>query len=191
MNSTDLTCILTRTIDTPIGPLVACATESAVCLVEFADRRALPRQTDTLRKRLNGAVVPGINAILEQLNLEMREYFAGERTTFTVPLLYPGTAFQELVWEEQLRIPFGETRSYEQVARAIGRPHAQRAVGRASGANRIAILIPCHRIVRADGSLSGYGGGLWRKQYLLDLEGSARAAGTDRPAPAQYQSASA
>ena len=170
MNSKNLTCILMRTIDTPIGPLVTCATDSAVCLVEFADRRALQRQIETLRRKLNAPIVPGINPILEQLDVELQEYFAKRRTVFSVPLVSPGTPFQELVWTAQVRIPFGETRSYKQIAAEIQRPNARRAVGRASCDNRIAILIPCHRVVRSDGTLSGYGGGLWRKQYLLDLE---------------------
>lgn len=183
VNSKELTCILTRTIDTPVGPLVACATDEAVCLLEFADRRALQKQVDTLKRRFSGVIVPGINPILQQLGIELQEYFAGERAEFSVPIDYPGTDFQRAVWTAQRRIPFGQTRSYEEIAREIGHPGAQRAVGRASGDNRIAIVIPCHRVVRTDGSLSGYGGGLWRKQYLLDLErkGAESSLGTGTP----------
>ncbi len=171
-NCGNLTSIETQTIDTPVGPMVACATDEGVCLLEFADRRALQRQIATLKKRLSGVIVPGANARLKHLRSELQDYFAGKRKTFSVPLVVPGTPFQEFVWQQQLTIPFGETRSYEQIAKAIGRPKAQRAVGRASGDNRIAILIPCHRVVRSDGSLSGYGGGLWRKHFLLNLERS-------------------
>jgi len=173
MNSKNLTAILTRTIDTPVGPLVACATDDGLCMLEFADRRALQKQVETLNRRLQGVVVPGINEHLEQLNVELQEYFAGDRTQFDIRLVTPGTEFQELVWAELRRIPFGQTRSYEQVASAVGHPSAQRAVGRANGDNRIAIVIPCHRVIRSDGTLSGYGGGLWRKHFLLDLERSA------------------
>jgi AraC family transcriptional regulator of adaptative response/methylated-DNA-[protein]-cysteine methyltransferase len=170
MTSKNLTCILTRTIDSPIGPLVACASDEGVCLLDFADRRALESQIETFKKRLNGVIIPGINQHLEQLSDEMSEYFFGERTTFTVPLVAPGTPFQEKVWAELARIPFAETRSYEQIAHSIGHPGAQRAIGRANGQNPIAIMVPCHRVIRSDGSLSGYGGGLWRKYYLLELE---------------------
>jgi AraC family transcriptional regulator of adaptative response/methylated-DNA-[protein]-cysteine methyltransferase len=192
MNSKKLTCILTRTIDTPIGPLVTCATDMAVCLVEFADRRALQRQLETLNRKFNAAIVPGINPILEQLDVELQEYFAKRRTAFSLPLDAPGTPFQKLVWAAQAGIPFGETRSYHQIAAEIQHPEAQRAVGRASGDNRIAILIPCHRVVRSDGTLSGYGGGLWRKEYLLHLERSALADATDEStAPARPRMATA
>ena len=102
MNSKNVTAILTRTIDSPVGPLVACATDEGVCLLEFADRRALQRQVDTLKRRFQGVVVPGINKHLEQLNNELQDYFAGERTRFDVPLLTPGTEFQEKVWSELL-----------------------------------------------------------------------------------------
>jgi AraC family transcriptional regulator of adaptative response/methylated-DNA-[protein]-cysteine methyltransferase len=127
-------------------------------------------QFATLKKRFSCAIVPGENAHLQVLRNELAEYFGGKRKNFTGPLLYPGTPFQERVWEELLRIPYGETCSYEDLARRIGSADAQRAVGHANGCNRIAIVIPCHRVVNKDGKLGGYGGGLWRKQYLLDLE---------------------
>ena len=174
VNSKKVTCILTRTIETPVAPLVACAVDGGVCLLEFADRRALQRQVQTLKRRLHGVIVPGTNEHLEQLSSELQEYFAGRRTRFAVPLVTPGTTFQQLVWQELLRILFGQTRSYEQVAAAIGRQNAPRPVGRACGDNRVAILIPCHRVVRCDGSLAGYGGGLWRKHFLLNLEKGSR-----------------
>jgi len=162
--------IMTTTIESPVGPLVAGATEEGVCLLEFADRRALQKQVSTLRKRVGGNAVPGTNEHLGQLRSELDEYFGGRRKSFDVTLVTPGTEFQQSVWRALVKIPYGHTRSYEQLAVSIGRPGAQRAVGRANGDNRIAIVIPCHRVVRTDGSLCGYGGGLWRKQYLLDLE---------------------
>ena len=162
--------VLTRVL-TPLGPLVAGATEEALCLLEFADRDLLETQVERLRKGLDCVVTPGINRHIEQVERELEEYFAGRRTEFEVPLLTPGTDFQQRAWRALRQIPYGETRSYEQIARAIGKPKATRAVGLANGANRIPIVIPCHRVVRADGSLGGYGGELWRKRYLLRLEG--------------------
>ncbi|MDO8632750.1 MAG: methylated-DNA--[protein]-cysteine S-methyltransferase [Phycisphaerales bacterium] len=165
-----IVCIKTARIETPVGPLVAGATDEGVCLIEFADRRALQKQIATLRRRVGGAIVPGSNAYLDQLATELAEYFGGRRAEFSVKLVAPGSDFQRRVWDKLREIPFGATWSYEGLAREIGRPGAQRAVGRANGDNRIAILIPCHRVVRNDGTLCGYGGGLWRKQFLLDLE---------------------
>ena len=166
----DVVTIKTTTIESPLGPLVAGATEEGVCLLEFADRRAFAKQIETLKRRTGGSMVPGTCDHLEQLGRELEEYFRGEREGFSVAITAPGTDFQRRVWSQLRRIPYGQTTSYERLANAIGRPGAQRAVGRANGDNRIAILIPCHRVVRSDGTLCGYGGGLWRKQFLLDLE---------------------
>jgi AraC family transcriptional regulator of adaptative response/methylated-DNA-[protein]-cysteine methyltransferase len=163
-------CIVTAWVESPLGPLLVGATEEGICLLEFTDRRALETQFATLRRRFACAIVPGKQAHIDQLQEELAQYFAGTRTQFDVPVIYPGSPFQHAVWEQLLRIPYGETRSYEDVARALGAVGAQRAVGRANGQNRVAILIPCHRVVNKDGRLGGYGGGLWRKQFLLDLE---------------------
>jgi AraC family transcriptional regulator of adaptative response/methylated-DNA-[protein]-cysteine methyltransferase len=162
--------LLTERVESPIGPLLLGATDQGVCLLEFNNRQTLEAQLAGLRKRFGCEAVPGRHDHLEQLKDELTRYFAGTLTRFQVPLCYPGTAFQEAVWKELLKIPYGETRSYEDLARAVGSPGAQRAVGRANGTNRIAIVIPCHRVVNKDGRLGGYGGGLWRKQFLLDLE---------------------
>jgi AraC family transcriptional regulator of adaptative response/methylated-DNA-[protein]-cysteine methyltransferase len=163
-------CVLTDWIESPVGPLVVGCTADGICLLEFSDRRMLEAQFATLRKRFGCAIVPAKHEYLDQLKQELAEYFAGTRSEFTVPLTYPGTAFQRRVWAGLLQIPYGETRSYEDLANAVGAPNAQRAVGTANGMNRIAIVIPCHRVVNKGGKLGGYGGGLWRKQYLLDLE---------------------
>lgn len=163
-------CVITSWIESPLGPLVAGATSKGICLLEFSDRRMLEAQIKTLKSRFKCAIVPGSNEWLEKMTVELAEYFVGKRRQFTVPLVYPGAPFEERVWNGLLRIPYGETRSYEALADEIGAPKAQRAVGRANGMNRIAILIPCHRVVNKDGKLGGYGGGLWRKQRLLDLE---------------------
>ncbi len=159
-----------RRLVSPIGPLVVAATESALVMLEFADRRMLEKQIDSLARRLGGIPVPRTNQILDRAEDELNRYFEGELREFTVPMLAPGTVFQEEVWRVLRTIPYGHTRSYGEQARLIGRPTASRAVARANGDNRIAIIIPCHRVVGADGKLTGYGGGLWRKQFLLDLE---------------------
>jgi AraC family transcriptional regulator of adaptative response/methylated-DNA-[protein]-cysteine methyltransferase len=163
-------CVRLAWLPSPLGPLVAGATDAGVCLLEFTDRRMLEAQLDAVRERFRVPVLPGTNAHLEQLRAELGDYFAGRLRAFTVPLVYPGTAFQRRVWEELLRIPYGETRSYHEVAVAVGSPGAVRAVGRANGLNRVAVVIPCHRVVNKNGDLGGYGGGLRRKQYLLNLE---------------------
>lgn len=157
-------------IDTPVGPLVAGANSEALVLLEFTERKILEAQMFTLRRRFAAAIVPGSNERLEQLRVQLAEYFAGRRRDFDVPLQYPGTPFQEKVWTELLRIPYGSTRSYRDLALKLGDANACRAVGTANGMNRIAIVIPCHRVVNANGGLGGYGGGLWRKRVLLDLE---------------------
>jgi AraC family transcriptional regulator of adaptative response/methylated-DNA-[protein]-cysteine methyltransferase len=130
----------------------------------------LEAQFAAIGRLFGGTVVPGSNQHLDLLKVELNLYFAGELKTFSVPLVYPGTPFQRRVWEELLAIPYGETRSYEQLAIAVGKRQAVRAVGRANGLNRIAIVIPCHRVINKGGALGGYGGGLRRKEYLLDLE---------------------
>jgi AraC family transcriptional regulator of adaptative response/methylated-DNA-[protein]-cysteine methyltransferase len=163
-------CILLEWLETPLGPLVAGACSAGVCLLEFADRRMLEAQLHTVHRRFGAPLVPGNNQHLVQLRQELSEYFAGSLRQFRVPVSCPGTEFQQRVWAELMRIPFGETRSYEGIAAAVGSPKAVRAVGRANGMNRVAIVIPCHRVVNKNGDLGGYGGGLRRKQYLLDLE---------------------
>ena len=164
-------CINIAWLDSPLGPLLAGATDEGICLLEFADRRMIEAQCKTLRQRLGAAaVVPGENAPLAQLRGELADYFAGKRNHFTVPLIAPGTEFQERVWAALQTIPHGQTWSYQALANAIGDPKAVRAVARANGMNRLAILIPCHRVINSGGALGGYGGGLWRKQRLLALE---------------------
>lgn len=157
-------------IQTSLGPLIAGATAEGVCLLEFTDRRMLEKQLATVGKLFGGAVIPRHNPHLQRLQDELDAYFAGSLTTFSVPLVYPGTPFQRRVWDELLRIPHGETRSYEELSVAAGVPGGARAVGHANGLNRIAIVIPCHRVVNKDGRLGGYGGGLHRKEHLLALE---------------------
>jgi AraC family transcriptional regulator of adaptative response/methylated-DNA-[protein]-cysteine methyltransferase len=169
-------CILLAWLKSPLGPLVAGATAEGVCLLEFTDRRMLESQLATLRKHIDLPALPGMNPHLQQLATELAAYFAGTLRDFSVSLIALGTTFQQRVWDELRRIPYGQTRSYEELAVALAEPGGQRAVGRANGMNRIAIVIPCHRVVRKDGHLGGYGGGLRRKQFLLDLESRNRQA---------------
>ena len=167
--SRTVNCVTLSWIESPVGPLVAGATDEGVCLLEFSDRRMLETQVERIRRKL-GPVLPGTHPLLEQLKTELAEYFAGKRHAFTVPLVYPGTPFQVKVWNALRKIPYGDAISYEKLAWSVGAPRGQRAVGRANGQNPIAIVIPCHRVINKDGKLGGYGGGLWRKQIMLDLE---------------------
>ena len=165
-------CLYIDWMSSPIGPFIAGATDHGVCLYEFADRHALETQIASVRKRFKLPALPSRNEHIEQLDAEMSEYFDGTRQHFSVPLDTRGTEFQERVWRGLRDISYGETWSYMQLAEHIGRVGGQRAVGRANGQNRIPIIIPCHRVVRADGTLCGYGGGLWRKKWLLEHEQS-------------------
>ena len=159
-------------VESPLGPLVLGSSSKGICLLEFTDRRMLEAQFETMRRKFQCPVAPGSNSLTEQLKQELSEYFDGKRKQFDLPLHAPGTPFEEKVWNQLQAIPYGQTLSYMDMAREIGEPAAIRAVGRANGKNRIAIVIPCHRVVNKDGKLGGYGGGLWRKQYLLNLEQS-------------------
>jgi AraC family transcriptional regulator of adaptative response/methylated-DNA-[protein]-cysteine methyltransferase len=155
---------------TPLGPMVVAASNSCICLLEFADRRMLETQLKRVQKIYQTVFAPGTNDLIKQLELELKEYFAGDRKDFSVPWESPGSEFQMRVWARLQNIPYGKTISYARLASDIDNPDAQRAVGRANGDNRFAIIIPCHRVIRSDGTLSGYGGGVWRKQWLLDHE---------------------
>jgi AraC family transcriptional regulator of adaptative response/methylated-DNA-[protein]-cysteine methyltransferase len=168
--SSDAACVRITWIDTPLGPMIAGATDQGVCLLEFTDRRMLEEQLATVKRRFKAALVPDEHPYLTTLRSELAEYFAGTRKAFTVPLDAPGTPFEERVWKALRAIPYGATRSYEEIAREVASPSAVRAVGRANGMNRIAIVIPCHRVLNKNGELGGYGGGLWRKHRLLHLE---------------------
>ncbi|MFH0734870.1 MAG: methylated-DNA--[protein]-cysteine S-methyltransferase [bacterium] len=157
-------------ITTPIGPMFAGATKKGICLLEFTDRRMLETELKDLRRLLNAEILPGENNYIELLEKELEEYFKGVRKIFTVPLDTPGTDFQKKVWKILLEIPYGVTRSYKQQAILLNKPLAVRAVGTANGSNRVSIVIPCHRVIGENGNLTGYGGGLPRKKWLLDHE---------------------
>ena len=157
---------------TPLGPMLAGAVDEGICLLEFVDRRMIETQIKRLKKYLNAEFVPGQSKYFNELNSQLKEYFDGKRTNFNLPLSLPGTEFQIKVWKELQKIPYGKTHSYQQQAIALKNPKAVRAVARANGDNRIAIIIPCHRVIGKNGLLVGYGGGMWRKQFLLNLERS-------------------
>ena len=162
--------LLAERIDTPLGVMIAVADDQGLRLLEFIDRRATERELSTLRKRLGTNVVPGEHRHLTATRQQLGEYFSGKKLEFNVPLAPIGSAFQLRAWKILRSIPPGETRSYSWMAKRLGDENARRAVGRANGTNMICIVIPCHRVIRADGTLCGYGGGLWRKKWLLDHE---------------------
>ena len=162
--------IKTISIETPLGEMVAGATDEGVCLLEFQDRKILPAEFKDLTRLLETTTVEVENKHLRTLRKQLKEYFAGKRKEFTIPLVIPGTEFQKTVWMELQNIKFGITRSYQDQADALNSPDSVRAVANANGMNRISILIPCHRVIGSDGRLVGYGGGLKRKKWLLDHE---------------------
>lgn len=159
-----------KRIETPLGTMIACATEKGICLLEFSDRKMLETELKAIAKLLNATIIQGHNTYIDALEKELNEYFSGQRKAFEVPLHTTGTAFQIKVWEALQNIAYGQTISYKEQAVAIGSDNSVRAVANANGMNRVSILIPCHRVIGSDGQLTGYGGGLWRKKFLLDLE---------------------
>ncbi|WP_457300018.1 methylated-DNA--[protein]-cysteine S-methyltransferase [Phyllobacterium sp. P5_D12] len=162
--------LLKRSIETPLGAMIAMASDDGLSLLEFHDRPALPVEVEELEKRYGYSIEPGRNAMLEQIEAELTDYFAGKLTGFDTPLVLPGMAYQRQIWSTLQAIPYGETRTYGGIALDLGKPGSSRAVGAANGQNRVAIVVPCHRVIGADGSLTGYGGGQRRKRHLLDLE---------------------
>jgi len=157
---------------TRLGPMVSGVAASGLALLEFADRPMLETQLKVVERRFRARLEPGWTALHSRLQRELDGYFADEagRSLFTIPLARPGTPFQERVWDALTSIPAGVTTSYAALAAQIGQPSAARAVARANGMNRLALVVPCHRVIASDGSLSGYGGGTWRKAALLDHE---------------------
>lgn len=157
-------------MSTPLGDMIAISSKSELHLLEFSDRKALRTELAKLDEFAKGRVGIGKTDPSRQIRSELAAFFDGSLTDFKTPLAYHGSEFTRMVWQELRRIPAGETRSYSEIAEAINRPTAIRAVARANGANQIALVIPCHRVIGTDGSLTGYGGGLWRKQKLLETE---------------------
>lgn len=157
-------------LDTPLGPMIAVANEEGLYLLEFVDRRGLECEIERLRKKTKAAIIPGRSEPIDSIEEELHLYFQGKLKTFQTSLFLLGSPFQKRVWDELLKIPMGETRSYAEIAVAIGKPAAFRAVALANGANQFAIIIPCHRVINTNGELGGYGGGLTRKRWLLNHE---------------------
>ena len=157
-------------LDTKLGPMIAIADENALYLLEFVDRRGLELEVERLRQRTKSAIIPGAASPILSIENELSHYFEGELKEFKTPLHFLGSPFQKRVWEELQKIPFGETRSYADIAVAIGKPLAFRAVANASGANQFAIIVPCHRVINTNGDLGGYGGGINRKKWLINHE---------------------
>ncbi len=158
-------------VPSPLGPIMVAGDEKAVHLIEFWDRRMLETQFTVLEKRLGVVFFPGETDPIRQIGDELAAYFSGDLRNFKTPLIFPGSQHQEQVWQALLTVPYGETWTYGQLAAHVGRASAVRSVARAVGENRLAIVVPCHRIVGANGLLTGYGGGLWRKRFLLNHEG--------------------
>ena len=150
--------------------MIAGATDEGVCLLEFTDRRMLPTEYKDLTRLLKTTLEDGENRHLKILKKQLKEYFDGSRKDFSIALVTPGSEFQKAVWKELQNIKFGTTRTYQEQSIALNRPDSVRAVANANGMNRISIVIPCHRVIGSDGRLTGYGGGLKRKKWLLDHE---------------------
>jgi len=155
---------------TPLGPMLAAGGDAGLCLVEFADRKMLPKQFQRISKLFAQPILPGTHPVLQETAEQIDQYFQGTRTQFDLPLRLDGTPFQTAVWKQLRQIPYGQTNSYRELAQQVGKPSASRAVGRTNGDNRLAVVVPCHRVVRSDGHLCGYAGGLWRKKWLLEHE---------------------
>jgi AraC family transcriptional regulator, regulatory protein of adaptative response / methylated-DNA-[protein]-cysteine methyltransferase len=161
---------LVRTkISTPLGSMVAVADDAALYLLEFENRVALTGELRRLEQEY-GLSHFGNNNLLEMLVSQLDDYFAGKSAYFKIPTIQHGTNFEEAVWDALKQISPGRTRSYSEIAKELGQPENSREVGRANGSNKISIVVPCHRVIGANGSLVGYGGGLWRKKWLLDHE---------------------
>jgi O-6-methylguanine DNA methyltransferase len=162
--------IYSKKIETPIGEILACSVDEGICLVEFVDSLNYDANLKSLSSVLNSHILLSSNEYLDNLENQLFEYFIGNRKDFTVPIFLVGTDFQKKVWTHLLSIDYGKTSTYKEQSISLGNVKAIRAIASANGANRIPIVIPCHRVVGSKGKLTGYSGGLWRKEYLLDLE---------------------
>ncbi|HRP59870.1 MAG TPA: methylated-DNA--[protein]-cysteine S-methyltransferase [Vicingus sp.] len=162
--------IYTTVMESPLGRITLGSTNKGLCLLEFDDEKRINNHFSQFKKYWDVEIIEEETSITTTTKNQLAAYFLNQQTTFDVPLDLAGTAFQLKVWNELLKIPFGSTRSYKEQAIAVGNLKAIRAVATANGENRISIIIPCHRVIGSDGSLTGYGGGIWRKQKLLELE---------------------
>ena len=157
-------------LDTPLGPMLAISDEEALYLLEFIDRRDLELKIQKLKIKTKASIIPGVTTPITSIKAELKSYFNSNLKEFKTPIRLLGSAFQKLVWDALITIPYGETRSYQEQALLIGKQFGHRAVANANGINQIFIVIPCHRIINSNGELGGYGGGISRKKWLLDHE---------------------
>jgi AraC family transcriptional regulator of adaptative response/methylated-DNA-[protein]-cysteine methyltransferase len=157
-------------IETDLGLMIACATDKGICMFEFPDYKQIDLELRQLSDEFKAPLVQGDNPHFNTLRKQLDEYFNGERKIFDIPLDLVGTEFQKKVWLSLLEIPYGGTTTYGKQAALLGCPSSVRAVANANGKNKISIILPCHRVIGADGSLTGYGGGMWRKKKLLEFE---------------------
>lgn len=157
-------------IETPMGSMITIADDRVLYLLEFADFRGLEREVERVKRQTKSAITLGRSPTIELIESELRQYCNGQLRNFKTPLFFSGTPFQKSVWEELRNIPYGETRSYAEIAAKIGKPTAYRAVAQANGANQLAIIVPCHRVINTNGALGGYAGGVDRKMWLLNHE---------------------
>lgn len=164
--------INTMEINSPLGPMLAGTTSEGVCLLEFTTRTRLEKEFSDLQKMLHAVMRPGRNQYSDQLEKELREYFEGTRKIFSVPLHTPGNEFSQSVWKTLQNIPYGKTCSYKEQAEMMHNPKAIRAIASTNGRNRLAIVIPCHRVIGSDGRMTGYAAGVERKKWLLNFERS-------------------
>ncbi|SFH85755.1 bifunctional transcriptional activator/DNA repair enzyme AdaA [Halpernia frigidisoli] len=171
-NSKSQNIIDLKRIETPLGIMYATASKDGICMLEFADRKSLEKEFLDLAKAFNGKIIIGENPYFKTLEKELKLYFEGKLKEFTIPLSPVGTEFQKSVWEVLRKIPYGEIWTYKKQAEHLGDIKKVRAVANANGLNKISIIIPCHRVIGSNGTLTGYGGGIWRKQKLLELEKS-------------------
>ncbi len=162
--------IVIKHFDFPCGEMILGSFDWKLCLCDWADGRRCVLVDQRLQRILNANYVEGSSDVIEMARQQLNEYFLHQRKEFDVPLLFVGTDFQKKVWNELLKIPYGTTVSYGELARRIGMPNAVRAVANANAVNAISVIAPCHRVIGSDGTLTGYGGGLERKRFLLELE---------------------
>lgn len=162
--------LLYKHFDTELGAMIVISNPEGIVLLEFGDRRMLETELNHLIKHFRCPLLPGTNVHIQKAIEEVGLYLKGELKAFSVPMVWVGTDFQKRVWQGLMAIPYGEVRSYQEQAKAIGNPSAVRAVGTANGMNKLAIMVPCHRVIGSDGNLAGYGGGVWRKEWLIKLE---------------------
>lgn len=170
MTSTEPTILHSSFLDTQLGAMIAIADEKALYLLEFTDRRGLDRKIERLKKKTTSILMPGRTQPINSIEYELKQYFNGELEEFKTPVMVLGSLFQKQVWKELQKISSGQTKSYADIAAAIGKPSAFRAVAQANSANQCALIIPCHRVINANGNLGGYSGGLMRKQWLINHE---------------------